>query len=435
MYIYLLLCFVMSNIETQQSHETPREKLRRETTETLNWLRDKVNLNSDPWITKQPRLEKWVAVFNYKYMWWDWEIVTRKEGNGKYSVRIKKWVKLPDWKEWWRTQKNGNNETFAINANDKLTFNRKLWTALDAIIWKNRDRLPITGWKVYDLLNPYKNTPKQGTENLERKGSKFDTRYEKQYWVKLIRDKSLNFYVVKKWEWLGIIRQKLARIPEFSYLASPYYDPTNPKNKTHAFNTPNTSLTEWFYLPIPIKKEQREISVSSFKSRATKALNEMKNNKAYWEKIKNLVKNLGEKEIINIMAAYARSETAEDYTKFSDPIWSVELHRWEKKYTAYSFSYFHILMEKTADRKSDWPWLRARKNLWLSEWDCYGVGNACKLFLWYCFEKSKEFKLKDDYFFRIKSRNEALKVWKTYNWDPTYWNKLWANIQHCKTVK
>jgi hypothetical protein len=135
------------------------------------------------------------------------------------------------------------------------------------------------------------------------------------------------------------------------------------------------------------------------------------------------------------MAAYARSETAEDYTKFSDPIWSVELHRWEKKYTAYSFSYFHILMEKTADRKSDWPWLRARKNLWLSEWDCYGVGNACKLFLWYCFEKSKEFKLKDDYFFKIKSRNEALKVWKTYNWDPTYWNKLWANIQHCKTVK
>lgn len=428
----------MSGIETKQSNENPREKLRRETNETLNWLKNKVKLNNDLWITKQPTLENWAAVFGYKYMWWKWEIVTRKESNGKYSVRIKKWLKLPNWKEWWQTQKNGSNETFPIIANDKLTFNRKLWVALDTIIWKNRDRLPTTGWKVYDLLNPDKSTPKKPewkSESTEKRNSKFDTRYEKQYWVKLIRDKSLNFYVVKKWEWLSTIREKLKKIPEFSYLASPYYDPSNPKNKTHAFNTPNTSLKEGFYLPIPIKKEQREVSISNFKSKATKALNEMKNNRAYWEKIKNLVRNLGEKEVVNIMAAYARSETAEDYTKFSDPIWSVELHRWEKRYTAYSFSYFHILMEKTADRKSAWPWLRARLNLWLSEWDCYNVENACKLFLWYCFEKSKEFWLRDDYFFKIRSRNEALKVGKTYNWDSTYGNKLWANIQHCKTVK
>jgi hypothetical protein len=314
----------MSGIETKQSNENPREKLRRETNETLNWLKNKVKLNNDPWITKQPTLENWAAVFGYKYMWWKWEIVTRKESNGKYSVRIKKWLKLPNWKEWWQTQKNGSNETFPIIANDKLAFNRKLWVALDTIIWKNRDRLPTTGWKVYDLLNPDKSTPKKPewkSESTEKRNSKFDTRYEKQYWVKLIRDKSLNFYVVKKWEWLSTIREKLKKIPEFSYLASPYYDPSNPKNKTHAFNTPNTSLKEGFYLPIPIKKEQREVSISNFKSKATKALNEMKNNRAYWEKIKNLVRNLGEKEVVNIMAAYARSETAEDYTKFSDPIW------------------------------------------------------------------------------------------------------------------
>ena len=95
----------MSGIETKQSNETPREKLRRETNETLNWLKDKVKLNNDPWITKQPTLENWAAVFGYKYIWWKWEIVTRKESNGKYSVRIKKWVKLPNWKEWWQNQK------------------------------------------------------------------------------------------------------------------------------------------------------------------------------------------------------------------------------------------------------------------------------------------------------------------------------------------
>jgi hypothetical protein len=47
----------MSGIEIQQSNETPREKLRRETSETLNWLKDKVNLNNDPGIIKQPTLQ------------------------------------------------------------------------------------------------------------------------------------------------------------------------------------------------------------------------------------------------------------------------------------------------------------------------------------------------------------------------------------------
>ena len=154
----------MSGIETQQSNENPREKLRRETSESLNWLKEKVKLKNDPWIIKQPTLENWAAVFGYKYMWWKWEIVTRKESNGKYSVRIKKWVKLPNWKEWWQTQKNGDNETFPINANDKLTFNRKLWTALDTIIWKKRDRLPNTGWRVYDLLNTVDKKPDNTTK-------------------------------------------------------------------------------------------------------------------------------------------------------------------------------------------------------------------------------------------------------------------------------
>jgi hypothetical protein len=69
-------------------------------------------INNDPWITRQPRLEKWAAVFNYKYMWWDWEIVARKDINGKYSVRVKKLVRFPNWKEDWKTQKNGDKDTF-----------------------------------------------------------------------------------------------------------------------------------------------------------------------------------------------------------------------------------------------------------------------------------------------------------------------------------
>lgn len=427
---------MMPGFETASFGKNYWEKLREEEEirikDSLNNLKNMIN--SDPWITKQPKLENWAAFFDYKYMWWNWEIVTRKE-NGKYSVRIKKWERLPNWKEGWRTQKNGNNDTFIFDAKNKNAFNHKLWDALDTIIWKNRDRLPTTGWMVYDLLNPSER-PIKKAEITERKNVKFDTQYEKQYWVKLIRDKSLNFYVVKKWEWLGIIKQKLQKIPEFSYLSDKSYSiPSDWKRNIHSFNTPNSEIKEWFYLPIPIKKEHREVSISSFKSKAKRVLNEMKSNKTYWEKVKAVLRNVNESEIVNVMAAYARSETSEDYRKFSDPIWSVELHRRETRYKSYSFSYFHILMEKAADHKTSGPWLRARKNLWLSEWDCYSVENACKLFLWYCFEKSREIKRWDDFFFKIRSLKDATAVAVKYNWDSSYWNKLWANVQHCKTIK
>ena len=155
----------MPGIESNQKKETFFEKMDRETQEMLNFLKNNIWLNKDPWITKQPRLEKWAAVFDYKNMWRDWEVVTRKESNGNYTVRIKKMVRFPDWKYDWQTQKNGEKEIFTIKANDKLTFNRKLWTVLDTIIWKNRDRLPITGWKVYDLLNPVVKKPDNNAKN------------------------------------------------------------------------------------------------------------------------------------------------------------------------------------------------------------------------------------------------------------------------------
>ena len=135
-------------------------------------------------------------------------------------------------------------------------------------------------------------------------------------------------------------------------------------------------------------------------------------------------------KIANIMTAYARSETAQDRKEFSDPIWSVELHRWEPKFWAYSFSYFHILMEKTADKKWYWPWLKARTKLWFTEWDCYDVKKACQLFLWYCFEKKSD----PTFFFKIDNLDEAKKVWRTYNWHSDYWEKLWANVQYIKKV-
>ena len=58
----------MPGIESYQKKETFFEKIDRETQEMLNFLKNNIGLNRDPWITKQPRLEKWAAVFDYKNM-------------------------------------------------------------------------------------------------------------------------------------------------------------------------------------------------------------------------------------------------------------------------------------------------------------------------------------------------------------------------------
>lgn len=248
-----------------------------------------------------------------------------------------------------------------------------------------------------------------------------DMQYAEQ-WVELLRDWPLTFYVVKEWEWLTVIRQKLSQIPEFSYLSDPEYAIPSSWRNIKSFNTPNSSLVPGFYLPIPMKAEDREIGLSEFKESAKNALKQMKNDKTYWEKVKWLLNEVSEDDVIDIMAAYARSETAQDWSQFSDDIWSVELHRWEPAYRAYSFSYFHILMWK-------WPWMKARKNLGLTEWDCYDAKNACKLFLWYCCEKKP---WNPAYFFEIKDLESAKIIWKTYNWQSSYGNKLRANVTYCK---
>ncbi len=310
------------------------------------------------------------------------------------------------WYEWWKYIVENNQHKQEVLANAEN----------DIIINPENNQITILEWD-----------NSQTTEKIEKKSKKntwvkLDETYKDQ-WVTLLRDNKLTFYVVKKWESLSVIKNKLQKIPEFSYLSQEEYNIPNEWRNIYSFNTPSSSLTPWFRLPIPLKKEDREISQTNFKKAAKDALNEMQTNKVYWEKTKELLKNVSEKDIIDIMTAYARCETAPDYKTFSDNIWNVELHRWEPKYKAYSFSYFHILM-------GEWPWLNARKKLWLTEWDCYDAKNACKLFLWYCFEKKKG---DPAYFFKVKNLWDAKKVWWTYNWSPNnYWPKFWANIQHVK---
>jgi hypothetical protein len=382
----------MSGIETKQSSETPREKLRRETSESLNWLRDKVKFNNDPWIIKQPTLENWAAVFDYKYMWWKWEIVTRKEGNGKYSVRIKKWVKLPNWKEWWQTQKNGNNETFPINANDKLTFNRELWTALDTIIWKKRDRLPNTGWRVFDLLNTWNTTAKRIQESVETKGL--------PKWLTL--DHWTYVYTVQSWDCESKIKQKLSKYTPLSYVK-------NIPNGISWWNfdaIPDNKLLPWLKIPVPKPKSERIKTISNFKASQKTALNEMKNNSVYWDYVKNLIKKYWENHIVSVMAAYAKNETSPEVDNSN--IWNFALIRYEERYKCPSYGYHHVMYMESG--------LRAFKKLWMSIWQACNPKDSWKLFLAFCIEKSPK-----DYrkYFDLKNNTNLQEAARRYNW-PRY---------------
>jgi len=95
----------------------------------------------------------------------------------------------------------------------------------------------------------------------------------------------------------------------------------------------------------------REVSPQDFSNYAYDAIEEMKKNPngPYYKDISELFMHTTEKDLIISMLSFARSETASEYTNFIEPLGDVELHRREPTYHAFSFTYFHILMENNAN--------------------------------------------------------------------------------------
>ena len=139
--------------------------------DTLQWT-----LKLEDSITKIPYESGWAIVFDYEKQWQKWEIVTRKEWN-TYKVRIKKWTRLSNWRDWWQTQKNWNSETFNFNAENLNWFNTELWKILNRVIGSNRDRLPKTGKAVYNMLNENQN---QGNSSVEHNETQKKTDLKKK---------------------------------------------------------------------------------------------------------------------------------------------------------------------------------------------------------------------------------------------------------------
>ncbi|MDD2486857.1 MAG: hypothetical protein PHS92_00600 [Candidatus Gracilibacteria bacterium] len=223
----------------------------------------------------------------------------------------------------------------------------------------------------------------------------------------------------------GII-DKLSQMDRFRYLSRKEYDRNNPNNKISSFNIPAGNIAVGMLLPIPLDSKVRMVSVPKFAYYCNQAINEMKEDKIYGTKVKNLIDDIGEKELITSMIAFARSESTEEYTNFSQQIGKVELHRWEQSYRSFSFTHYHILMK--------YEGMKARKNLGLTEGQCYHPINSSKLFLAYWIEKSKSTKRNLQSFFPLSDKEKCSKAGKFYNGSYEYVPKLNANYTYVKSI-
>lgn len=181
------------------------------------------------------------------------------------------------------------------------------------------------------------------------------------------------FYRVKKNDNLTKIVDKIKKScgPKFQYLNFEKYQ------GVFGFNIPGTVIHPGFLLAIPIEKSKRIVSKEKFLAEADEAIEEMKKNPKYGKRFSRFMKTVSKEKVKRSAYAYAMAESE---------LGVYALNRWEKKYKAYSFSYFHVLMGKRGV-----PGFDARINLRLSEGDIIlSPKNSVKLFIAYWLEKDKK---------------------------------------------
>ncbi len=187
----------------------------------------------------------------------------------------------------------------------------------------------------------------------------------------IFHDIGLDLYKVKAGDNPGSIRESLSKYPQYAHLA----DQTD---KMHSFNIPPTVLQIDMWLPIPLENKDREMSDEQFARYAKQGIDDIKGHPQYGEFLKEVIAKIGERDLIATLIAVAKQESG------GKPLGQFEMHRWEKKYKAFSFSMLHILMEKNG------PGLSARHNLDMTQGQTYHPRNAAKLFIGYLVEKTND---------------------------------------------
>jgi|GEM_PF-5997869 hypothetical protein len=277
--------------------------------------------------------------------------------------------------------------------------------------------------------------------------------------VRLIRDAGVTFYVVEKGDTLDLIWKKVSALDEFAYLKESRYRVEGGDGRNiQGFNITRGEVKKYskgdspFFIPIPLKLQQREVSDKKILNYFSQAIEEMKDHPVYGEKVRKLLKKIDKKELLKIMLAYAYSETTP--LKGEAPVGFFGFNRWEPATTmnrkkekvfrtaSFSFTCFHVFMEKyhRTDKKTkktrieNSPGLKARFVLGMTEGQINHPVNAGKLFFGYWFEKAGKSFLN---YFPLEGGSDAhfKKCAGKYNGDGAkYYPKLKKNYERASKV-
>ncbi len=215
----------------------------------------------------------------------------------------------------------------------------------------------------------------------------------------IFEDVGLTFYLVKKGDTISEIREKLGKYPEYAYLR-------NQTLKLESFNIPAKRLLADLWIPIPTENADRYLTEGQFSQYAGYVINDMLVHPEYGDELEEILTKVSPRELIATFMAIAKQEGGDR------PLGQFELHRWEPRYSAFSFSYFHILMKG--------PGLTARRKLNLTEGQLYHPVNAVKLLIGFLVEKSKESLKKPVRFFPLPQHYEDFaKFYNGSSWKKT----------------
>ncbi len=235
------------------------------------------------------------------------------------------------------------------------------------------------------------------------------------------RDAGLIFYLVtpedikeSRTETINYIIEKLWSNKEFEYLKEDWYKPTS-NSVTNTFNIRPDFKDLWknstldknpFWIPIPIKKELRQIESQNFLECANKSIDLLWDYNESYDKIRQeVLKEYTKDDIATLLTSIALIETWQTTWTIGDDTY----HRREEwDYKCFSFWPQHVLMK--------YAWLQARFNLWLTEGQVCHPINSNMLVLWFIIEKFKERWISEENI--IKEIKSMLKFLKNDNLKP-----------------
>jgi hypothetical protein len=243
----------------------------------------------------------------------------------------------------------------------------------------------------------------------------------------ILHDVGLDFYYVQPGDSIAKIRSRLARYPQYAYLAKQRGD-LQSFNGVEGCSGRGKKRRCWndvqpgMILPIPTEKTDRNVGPEQMVDDIREAIRQMKVHPRYGAEVTQELARIGEDEMVAILLSIAKQESS-----LRDlPLGGIELQRWEHHIKAFSTSFWHVLMK--------WDGLTARQNLNMTEGQTYHPVNGAKLVLAYMCQKPGVFQTLPLYPGSNKDKNNVKKFAKTYNGSAAYGPKLAKYYPEAKRI-